>query len=167
MRMRDKDIHVMQSHMLFRHSNNNNNHDNIHSTRNLSRRIRQNPQPLTPEIGHGTKNVEQGSVGSNQMWTLFVSNLSDQIHLKGLWHVFYRHEFFVDSFISRKRTANGSCFGFGIVGKERKRCVLEAEKKSDDGENGAVEPGSGYFEIRFYRKCYGCDPTRVFGPSGV
>ncbi|KAL4334168.1 hypothetical protein GQ457_07G005260 [Hibiscus cannabinus] len=30
MRMRNKDIHVIQSHMLFTHSNNDNNHDNIH-----------------------------------------------------------------------------------------------------------------------------------------
>ncbi|KAL4295717.1 hypothetical protein GQ457_12G008360 [Hibiscus cannabinus] len=28
--MRSKDTHVMQLHMLFTHSNNNNNHDNIH-----------------------------------------------------------------------------------------------------------------------------------------
>ncbi|KAL4335644.1 hypothetical protein GQ457_07G003870 [Hibiscus cannabinus] len=30
MRMRNKDIHVIQSHMLFTHSNNENNYDNIH-----------------------------------------------------------------------------------------------------------------------------------------
>ncbi|KAL4384241.1 hypothetical protein GQ457_15G016940 [Hibiscus cannabinus] len=33
MRMRNKEIHVMKSRMLFTHSNNNNNHDKIHITK--------------------------------------------------------------------------------------------------------------------------------------
>ncbi|KAL4352999.1 hypothetical protein GQ457_06G011470 [Hibiscus cannabinus] len=33
MGMRNKDIYVMQSHMLFTHSNNNNNHDKIHNNK--------------------------------------------------------------------------------------------------------------------------------------
>ncbi|KAL4333582.1 hypothetical protein GQ457_07G003290 [Hibiscus cannabinus] len=43
MRMRNKDIHVMQSHMLFTHSNNDNNHDNIHINKKFKPTHREKP----------------------------------------------------------------------------------------------------------------------------
>ncbi|KAL4369087.1 hypothetical protein GQ457_05G024400 [Hibiscus cannabinus] len=46
------------------------------------------------------------------VWTLFVGNLSDQIHWKGLWQVFDRYERVLDSIIPQKRALDGRRFGF-------------------------------------------------------
>ncbi|KAL4326071.1 hypothetical protein GQ457_11G031760 [Hibiscus cannabinus] len=46
------------------------------------------------------------------VWTLFVGNLSDQIHWKGLWQVFDRYGRVLDSFIPQKRALDGRRFGF-------------------------------------------------------
>ncbi|KAL4387284.1 hypothetical protein GQ457_09G024910 [Hibiscus cannabinus] len=44
--------------------------------------------------------------------TLYVENLSQALHWKGLWHEFGRHGDVVDAFISRKRNRRGRRFGF-------------------------------------------------------
>ncbi|KAK8688741.1 hypothetical protein V6N13_087485 [Hibiscus sabdariffa] len=55
--------------------------------------------------------------------TLYVKNLNQALHWKGLWHVFGRHGDVVDAFISRKRNCRGRRFGFvrfnGRAGAER------------------------------------------------
>ncbi|KAL4352001.1 hypothetical protein GQ457_06G014710 [Hibiscus cannabinus] len=52
------------------------------------------------------------------VWTLFVGNLSDQIHWKGLWQVFDRYGRVLDSFIPHKRALDGRRFGFVRMNSE-------------------------------------------------
>ncbi|KAL4334695.1 hypothetical protein GQ457_07G010410 [Hibiscus cannabinus] len=46
------------------------------------------------------------------VWTLFVSNIADQLHWQGVWQVFDRHGEVVDVFIPRRRSRTGERFGF-------------------------------------------------------
>ncbi|KAK8585356.1 hypothetical protein V6N13_076230 [Hibiscus sabdariffa] len=54
----------------------------------------------------------------NQVWTVFVGNILEQLHWKGLWQVFDRHKVVVDSFIPRKRSVDGSRLGFVRMGSK-------------------------------------------------
>ncbi|KAL4311265.1 hypothetical protein GQ457_01G001560 [Hibiscus cannabinus] len=47
-----------------------------------------------------------------RVWTLFVSNIADQLHWQGVWQVFDRHGEVVDVFISMRRSRRGQRFGF-------------------------------------------------------
>ncbi|KAL4323623.1 hypothetical protein GQ457_11G028100 [Hibiscus cannabinus] len=47
-----------------------------------------------------------------RVWTLFVSNIADQLHWQGVWQVFDRHGEVVDVFISMRRSRRGQSFGF-------------------------------------------------------
>ncbi|KAL4388647.1 hypothetical protein GQ457_09G025200 [Hibiscus cannabinus] len=52
-------------------------------------------------------------VDSDQsVWTLFVHNIADRLHWKGVWQVFDRHGVVVDVFIPRRRSRAGRRFGF-------------------------------------------------------
>ncbi|KAK8615661.1 hypothetical protein V6N13_017244 [Hibiscus sabdariffa] len=44
--------------------------------------------------------------------TLFIENLSETLHWKGLWHVFGSHGDVADPFIARKRSRGDKRFGF-------------------------------------------------------
>ncbi|KAL4333815.1 hypothetical protein GQ457_07G003280 [Hibiscus cannabinus] len=52
-------------------------------------------------------------VDSDQsVWTLFVHNIADRLHWKGVWQVFDRHGVVVDVFIPHRRSRAGRRFGF-------------------------------------------------------
>ncbi|KAK8972988.1 hypothetical protein V6N11_028577 [Hibiscus sabdariffa] len=53
-----------------------------------------------------------GRDGRKQVWTLFVWNLSNGLHWKGLCQCFDRHGVVVDAFIPVKRAFDGTRFGF-------------------------------------------------------
>ncbi|KAK8671907.1 hypothetical protein V6N13_038490 [Hibiscus sabdariffa] len=59
------------------------------------------------DIGQGVRNGE-----SNQLFTLYVDNISARLHWKGLWFAFGRHGDVEEAFIARKRNAKGRRFGF-------------------------------------------------------
>ncbi|KAL4348848.1 hypothetical protein GQ457_17G012120 [Hibiscus cannabinus] len=78
--------------------------------------------------------MERGIVGeeplrvdSNQsVWTLFVHNIADRLHWKGVWQVFDRHGVVVDVFIPRRRSRAGRRFGFvHMASKEDVDRVIE------------------------------------------
>ncbi|KAL4339799.1 hypothetical protein GQ457_08G032590 [Hibiscus cannabinus] len=47
-----------------------------------------------------------------RVWTLYVHNISDNLHWQGVWQVFDRHGVVVDVFIPRRRSKDGRRFGF-------------------------------------------------------
>ncbi|GMI89998.1 hypothetical protein HRI_002669100 [Hibiscus trionum] len=69
-------------------------------------------------------NTKGGAVGTSdrirvlrkQGFTLFIRNLSEQIHWQGLWQVFDRHRQVLDVFIPAKRLRSGERFGFVRMG---------------------------------------------------
>ncbi|KAL4323805.1 hypothetical protein GQ457_11G024350 [Hibiscus cannabinus] len=66
-------------------------------------------------------------VDSDQsVWTLFVHNIADRLHWKGVWQVFDRHGVVVDVFIPRRRSRAGRRFGFVcMASKEDADRVIE------------------------------------------
>ncbi|KAK8699655.1 hypothetical protein V6N13_115738 [Hibiscus sabdariffa] len=59
------------------------------------------------DIGQGVRNGE-----SNQLFTLYVDNISTRLNWKGLWFALGRHGDVAEAFIARKRNAKGRRFGF-------------------------------------------------------
>ncbi|KAL4290173.1 hypothetical protein GQ457_14G001210 [Hibiscus cannabinus] len=59
------------------------------------------------DIGQGVRNGE-----SNQLFTLYVDDISARLHWKGLWFAFGRHGDVAEAFIARKRNTKGRRFGF-------------------------------------------------------
>ncbi|KAL4383787.1 hypothetical protein GQ457_15G029600 [Hibiscus cannabinus] len=66
-------------------------------------------------------------VDSDQsVWTLFVHNIADRLHWKGVWKVFDRHGVVVDVFIPHRRSRAGRWFGFvRMASKEDADRVIE------------------------------------------
>ncbi|KAK8556503.1 hypothetical protein V6N12_002902 [Hibiscus sabdariffa] len=50
-----------------------------------------------------------------QVWTLFVWNLSEGLHWKGLWQCFDCHGVVVDAFIPVELALDGARFGFVCI----------------------------------------------------
>ncbi|KAL4386790.1 hypothetical protein GQ457_09G019190 [Hibiscus cannabinus] len=78
--------------------------------------------------------MERGIVGEEPLWvesdqsvwTLFVHNIEDRLHWKGVWQVFDRHGVVVDVFIPRRRSRAGRRFGFvRMASKEDTDRVIE------------------------------------------
>ncbi|KAL4352461.1 hypothetical protein GQ457_06G018140 [Hibiscus cannabinus] len=78
--------------------------------------------------------MERGIVGEETLrvdsdqsvWTLFVHNITDRLHWKGVWQVFDRHGVVVDVFIPHRRSRAGRRFGFvRMASKEDADRVIE------------------------------------------
>ncbi|KAL4284228.1 hypothetical protein GQ457_16G017560 [Hibiscus cannabinus] len=54
--------------------------------------------------------------GRQRVWNLFVKNISDRLHWKGLWQSFDRHGVVLDVFIPSKRSRDGTRFSFVCMG---------------------------------------------------
>ncbi|GMI78491.1 hypothetical protein HRI_001518400 [Hibiscus trionum] len=76
----------------------------------------------------GREHEGKGKIESirNRGWTLFMNNLSNQIHWKGLWQVFDRHGHVLDVFIPTKKSRMGARFGF-----VRMKSKMEAQRVRD------------------------------------
>ncbi|GMI90346.1 hypothetical protein HRI_002703900 [Hibiscus trionum] len=88
-----------------------------------------------------------------QSWTIFVGNLSKQIHWKGVWQVFNRYGQVVDVFVPTKRVRDGSRFGFVRMAIERdaKRAIEHLHRRWIYGGRIGVWLGGGR-ESRFGSK---------------
>ncbi|KAL4342458.1 hypothetical protein GQ457_08G019930 [Hibiscus cannabinus] len=74
----------------------------------------------------GRKRRNQDEKGSHGIVSLFVENLPEQLHWKGLWHSFARHGDVVNVYIERKRSRRGRRFGFvRMKNKEDAERVIE------------------------------------------
>ncbi|KAK8613483.1 hypothetical protein V6N13_101245 [Hibiscus sabdariffa] len=80
-------------------------------------------------------------MASRRVWTLYVENLSEQIHWQGLWQVFDRHGRVLDSFIPQKRALDGCRFGFVRMGSEE-----EVMRRKRGASNPGVSGSKAYVE---------------------
>ncbi|KAL4290530.1 hypothetical protein GQ457_14G023320 [Hibiscus cannabinus] len=72
------------------------------------------------------KRGDQDEKGSHGIVSLFVENLPERLHWKGLWHSFSRHDDVVNVYIARKRSRGGRRFGFvRMKDKEDAERVIE------------------------------------------
>ncbi|KAK8656801.1 hypothetical protein V6N13_098738 [Hibiscus sabdariffa] len=72
---------------------------------------------MDPVIVTGRQTAEGNAgegdrLGGHEVITLFVENLSENLHWKGLWFSFARHGEVVNVYIARKRSRGGKRFGF-------------------------------------------------------
>ncbi|KAK8672365.1 hypothetical protein V6N13_110737 [Hibiscus sabdariffa] len=72
-------------------------------------------------------------MGRQQIFSLFIGNLSEKIHWKGLWHAFGIYGVVLDAFIARKRDSRGRRFGF-----VRYRNRYEAERAIERMNNSVL-----------------------------
>ncbi|KAK8635913.1 hypothetical protein V6N13_004626 [Hibiscus sabdariffa] len=72
------------------------------------------------------KNIEVGE-GKAGVTTLFVENIPENMHWKGLWFSFARHGDVVSVFIARKRSRGGKRFGF-VRMKEKEDADIVIER---------------------------------------
>ncbi|KAK8652479.1 hypothetical protein V6N13_126511 [Hibiscus sabdariffa] len=72
-------------------------------------------------------------MGRQQIFNLFIGNLSEKIHWKGLWHAFGIYGVVLDAFIARKRDSRGRRFGF-----VRYRNRYEAERAIERINNSVL-----------------------------
>ncbi|KAL4353929.1 hypothetical protein GQ457_06G004130 [Hibiscus cannabinus] len=69
---------------------------------------------------------------ANQVTTLFIHNLLEKMHWKGLWATFGHHGDVVDTFIPAKRSRKGK--RFGLLGEEGQ--TQQSEEVTTDSEEG-------------------------------
>ncbi|KAK8558369.1 hypothetical protein V6N13_038842 [Hibiscus sabdariffa] len=79
--------------------------------------------------------AEQEHEREKQSISVFVENIPNAMHWKGLWHAFARHGDVTDTYIPRKLSRRGKRFGF-VRMKSRKDALRVIERKKNSETQG-------------------------------
>ncbi|KAL4383082.1 hypothetical protein GQ457_15G019720 [Hibiscus cannabinus] len=110
-----------------------------------------------------------GRDAQKQVWTLFVWNLSNGLHWKGLWQCFYHQGVVVDAFIPVKRAFDGTRFGFVCMASrvDALRAIERLDGFTLYGSQVRVSFAARATRNSFWRRKKGSLPRPSDPPQGV